>query len=585
MADFELSRDVVDQVREAADAAEVVGEQVRLKRRGRKYVGLCPFHDEKTPSFSVDPDRGLYYCFGCHQGGDIFKFVMQTEGLSFPEAVERLARRYGVKLPPRSPEARRRSQEADKIRGVLEEAQAFFVDELSSAAGAEARRELERRGFDRSSWQRFGFGWAADEWRRLTDSLGKRHTEGGLIASGLTVQRDSGGSPYDRFRSRITFPIRSADGRLIGFGGRILGSGEPKYLNSPESVLFRKRSTLFSLDLARPAIRSSQSAVVVEGYFDCLSLHRVGIDNVVATLGTALTSDHARMLRRDLGAHESSRDRYPTAMLCYDADDAGRRAAMTGIRVLLEAGVGVAVVELAEGTDPDDLIRQGGADAARELLDRPTSVMDFLLSALPSKPADRQRAGAEVAELIASAGDPHTRNELMMELSVRLGFSAEVLRDLGRKLQPQTPGSAPAAGSAMPSGEEMLARIVLEGGPEWRSRIAREVEPSLRRDSRLTRLLEALRSFEADEEVDDDFYGWLRGNVDDPELTALLARVATTEAPELSEEAIRKQFALTLSEQRRGQARQLTEAIRKAEQAGDEELIAQLQGELRRLRS
>jgi DNA primase len=174
MADFDLSRIVVDQVREAADAVEVVGEHVRLKRRGRKYQGLCPFHDEKTPSFSVDPDRGLYYCFGCHAGGDIFKFVMQTEGLSFPEAVERLARRYGVKLPPSSPDARRRSQEADRIRGLLEEAQSLFVDELLSAAGAAARRELERRGFEQSTWKGFGLGWAADEWRRLTDQLSRR---------------------------------------------------------------------------------------------------------------------------------------------------------------------------------------------------------------------------------------------------------------------------------------------------------------------------------------------------------------------------------------------------------------------------
>jgi DNA primase len=565
---------------------EVVGEHVRLKRRGRKYQGLCPFHDEKTPSFSVDPDRGLYYCFGCHEGGDIFKFVMQTEGLSFPEAVERLARRYGVKLPPRSPEARRRSQEADRIRGLLEEAQSLFADELLSAAGAAARRELERRGFEQSTWKSFGFGWAADEWRRLTEQLSRRHPEGSLIAAGLTVQSDSGGSPYDRFRNRITFPIRSADGRLVGFGGRILGSGEPKYLNSPESVLFRKRSTLFCLDHARPAIRKSQSAVVVEGYFDCLSLHRVGIDHAVATLGTALTSDHARMLRRDLGAHDPTHKRPPTVLICYDADDAGRRAALTGIRVLLEAGVGVAVIELPEGSDPDDMIREGGVEAAREILERPTPVIDFLLSDLPASPAERQRAGAEVAELIATAGDPHAKNELFIELSTRIGFSTEVLRDLARKLQSRPAASRPSGPSAMPAGEIMLARIVLDGGPEWRSKIARDLEPSLRSDPRLARLLEALRSFESDDSADrEDFYGWLRRNVDDEGLTALLARVAADEAPKLTEEAIRKQLTLTLSEQWRSQARRLTEAIRKAEQDGDEELIAQIQDELRRLRS
>jgi DNA primase len=301
MADFDLGRDTVEQVRDAADLVEVVGEHVRLRKRGRKYEGLCPFHDEKTPSFSVDPDKGLYYCFGCNRGGDVFKFVMEVERLSFPETVERLAGRFGVALPPRSPETRRRREEADRIRSLLEEAQQFFTEQLGSSAGTAARRELQRRGFEPATWSEFGFGWAPDDWRQLTEHLVRRHPQGSLIAAGLTVEASSGGSPYDRFRKRITFPIRAADGKMVAFGGRILGDGEPKYLNSPESVLFHKRSTLFCLDRARPAIRQSGEAIVVEGYFDCLSLHRAGIHHVVATLGTALSADHARLLRRDLG--------------------------------------------------------------------------------------------------------------------------------------------------------------------------------------------------------------------------------------------------------------------------------------------
>jgi DNA primase len=580
MPDFDLGRDVVDQVREATDVAEVVGEHVRLRRRGRKYEGLCPFHEEKTPSFSVDPDKGLYYCFGCHQGGDIFKFVMQTEGLSFPEAVERLARRFGVKLPPRSPQARRRRQEADRIRVLLEEAQHLFADQLVSSGGAAARRELERRGFSSSTWGDFGFGWAPDEWRSLTEQMARRHPEGSLIAAGLVVQPESGGSPYDRFRNRITFPIRAVDGRLVGFGGRVLGRGEPKYLNSPESVLFRKRSTLFSLDRARQAIRKTREAVVVEGYFDCLSLHRVGIHNVVATLGTA------KMLRKDLGAPDATGDRQPRALLCYDADAAGRRAAMAGIRALLEAGVAAAVVELPEGTDPDDIIREGGADAAVQLLTKPTSLMDFLLSELPSSPAQRQRAGAELAEVIGVAQDPHTRNELFMELSVRLGFSPDVLRDLARKVRSRPAASARSDPPSIPSGETMLVRIMLEGGPSWRSKIARHVDPSLRADPRVGRLVEALRSFEADPSVDrEDFYGWLAGSVEDEELTTLMARVATAPAPQLTEEAIRKQLEITLLEQWKVEAKRLTAAIRRAEQDGDEGSIPALQQQLRELKS
>jgi len=589
VSDFDLGRDVVDQIREAADVIEVIGEHVKLKRKGRKYEGLCPFHQEKTPSFSVDPDRGLYYCFGCHRGGDLFKFIMEAERLSFPEAVERLARRYGVRLPARSPEAGRRQREADRIRGLLEEAQKFFVDQLASAAGAGARRELQRRGFEPSTWSDFGFGWAPDDWRRLTESLARRHPEGSLIAAGLTVKPDSGTSPYDRFRNRITFPIRSSNGRLVGFGGRILGSGEPKYLNSPETPIFQKRSTLFCLDRARPAIRASGEAVVVEGYFDCLSLHRAGISNAVATLGTALTGEHARLLRRDLGPGEAGSGTQPRVLLCYDADAAGRRAAMAGLRVLLEAGVDVAIVAPPEGTDPDDVVRDGGAEAVRQLFAKPTSIIDFLIRDLPDQPARRQRAAASLAEIIAAAADPHAKNELMMELSLRLGFSTEVLRDLARKALSQGAsgdGRMRTTPRALPSGEAMLARIMLEGGPIWQRRVARDVESTLPSDPRVRRMVEALKTFDALEDAGGrDFTSWLQREVDDPEVMTLLARLLTADSPGLTDETIHKQMKLTLIEQWRNQARRLTVEIQRAEREGDDDAVAALQSQLSEIRT
>jgi len=265
MADVDLGPESIARVREAADILDVVGDHVRLKKRGRSWEGLCPFHEEKTPSFSVNPDKGVYYCFGCQKGGDLFGFVMEIEHLNFPEAVERLARRFGVKLPPRSPEMRRRREAGEQLRGLLQEAQQFFVDRLEDAEGSDARSELERRGFPRESWREFGFGFAPDDWRRLLDHMKKRHPEGKLVESGLAVRPDSGTSPYDRFRSRLTFPIHSGDGSLIAFGGRQLGEGEPKYLNSPESAIFRKRSTLFCLDRARRSLADSGKVLIVEG--------------------------------------------------------------------------------------------------------------------------------------------------------------------------------------------------------------------------------------------------------------------------------------------------------------------------------
>ena len=586
MVDADLNPQVIAQVRDATDLVDVAGDHVKLKKRGRKYEGLCPFHEEKTPSFSIDPEKGLYYCFGCHQGGDSIDFVMKLDRLSFPEAVERLARRFGVHLPPASPDARRRRQTADRLRTILEEAQHWFTEQLDSPAGASARSELERRGYEKSTWRDFGFGYAPDDWRQLLEHLSRRHPEGVIIEAGLAVQPDSGKNPYDRFRGRLTFPVRDSEGRLIAFGGRILGDGEPKYLNSPESPLFHKRSTLFCLDRARRAIADEASAVVVEGYFDCFSLHLVGITNVVATLGTALTSDHARLLRRRVGPDGR-------VVLCYDADSAGRRAAATGARVLLEAGIAVAVIGLPPGTDPDDVVRTEGGDAMRELLASPSSLVEFLVQDLPDERAARQRSAAELAELVGSSRDPHIRDELFMELTQRIGFSADVLRDLARRMSGRRgPDRAPSPRASLAAGELLLARIILDGSDHWRRLIAREVAPVQRSDPRLGRLIRELQRFTGDESASDkDFVRWLQeeqgveGDEESAELMVFVAEVSTAAGPELTDDAIRMQLQRVLLEQWKAQAKDLTAEIRRAEDRGDLTEVARLQQGLREIRS
>ncbi len=581
MVDADLNPQVIAEVRQATDLVELVSDHVKLRKRGRKYEGLCPFHDEKTPSFSIDPEKGLYYCFGCHSGGDAIKFVMTLERLTFPEAVERLARRFGVRLPPASPEARQRRQTADRLRIILDEAQRWFVEQLESPAGGAARAELERRGYDTSTWRDFGFGYAPDDWRGLLDHLGRRHPHGVIIEAGLAVQPDSGKNPYDRFRHRLTFPVRDPEGRLIAFGGRILGDGEPKYLNSPESSLFHKRSTLFCLDRARRAIADASEAIVVEGYFDCFSLHLVGICHAVATLGTALTADHARLLRRRVGADGR-------VVLCYDADSAGRRAAATGARVLLEAGVSPAVIGLPPGTDPDDIVRGEGGDAMRALLADPMSLVEFLVEDLPAERSARQRAAAELAALVGVARNPHLRDELFEELTQRVGFSEAVLRDLARQARAGTRPSAAAPGprSSLGAGELLLARIIVDGGAGWQRVVAREIESGLCRDPRVGRLVEAVRRFVAVATGDTDLVRWLQvDNDDDDELLTLVAEVSAGSGPELGDEAIRHQLERVLIEQWRAQARDVTSAIRRAEDRGDLERISELQRRLGELRS
>ncbi len=580
MIDADLNPQVIAQVRDATDLVEVASDHVKLKKRGRKYEGLCPFHEEKTPSFSIDPEKGLFYCFGCHAGGDAIKFVMELERLSFPEAVERLARQFGVHLPPASPDARRRRHVSDRLRTVLEEAQHWFTEQLDSPAGAGARSELERRGYAKQTWRDFGFGFAPDDWRQLLEHLERRHPQGVIIEAGLAVQPDSGKNPYDRFRGRLTFPVRDSEGRLIAFGGRILGDGEPKYLNSPESALFQKRSTLFCLDRARRAIADGASAVVVEGYFDCLSLHLVGITNVVATLGTALTSDHARLLRRRLGADGR-------VVLCYDADSAGRRAAATGARVLLEAGVAVAVVGLPPGTDPDDVVRAQGGEAMREMLANPSSLVDFLVQDLPDERIARQRGAAELAALVGSARDPHIRNELFMELTQRMGFSEDVLRDLARQMGGRgRHGAAPSVRPSLGSGEFFLARIILDGGVRWRCLVADQVDPAHRSDERLSRLIKKLKIFTGDAANDDgDFVRWLQESSEDDELMMLVAEVSTGAGPELTEDAIRLQLQRVMLEQWKAEAREITAGVRRAADRGDLETVADLQQKLVEMKS
>jgi DNA primase len=577
MTDIDLGRDSVARVREAADLLDIVGDHVRLKKRGRGWEGLCPFHEEKTPSFSVDPDKGLYYCFGCHQGGDVFKFVMQVEHLNFPEAVERLARRYGVKLPPRSPETKIRREAGERQRALLEEAQRFFVGCLEDAEGSEARGELERRGFPKESWRDFGFGFAPDDWRRLLDHMKRRHPEGVLVDSGLAIRPDSGTSPYDRFRNRLTFPIRSGDGALIAFGGRQLGDGEPKYLNSPESTIFRKRLTLFCLDRARRSLADKGQVLVVEGYFDCLSLHRVGVENVVATLGTALTPEHARLLKRRLGPGG-------LALLCYDADSAGRRAAASGSGILLEAGVEVAVVVLPPGMDPDDVIRERGEEAFRELLEQPTSLLEFLLADLPPDPAARRRSGLELATLVCSASDPALRQNLVEELARQLYLRPREIEEHGEKGRRAAPATATADRSPMPPGERELARILLDCSSAWREKILEIVHVEYIQDPRVRQLLEDTRSIAGEDESGADFVGKFLRHCTDPDASSLVAELCTSPMPEITDESIRVQLKTLLQRQAREGSQRLEPLIAAAEKRGDHAEVDRLLAEKTRLR-
>jgi DNA primase len=360
--------EIIQNVRDRVDVVELVGRTVALKRAGRSYKGLCPFHDEKTPSFNVNPDRQSFYCFGCHEGGDVFSFLMKTESLTFAEAVRSLAHDCGIAVPESGAAAGEGL--AERIHAANAALLERYRDDLAKP-GNPGAAYLEARGVDADTARRFKIGFAPDAWDTAVSALraARIPVEVGERA-GLVAPRESGGH-YDRLRGRVVFPIEDARGRVLGFGGRAIAAGqEPKYLNTPESPVFRKREAMYGLPVALEPIRRSGRVVVVEGYFDQIALCRAGVGEALATCGTALTPDHARGLRR----------RTQTVVLLFDGDAAGERAMLRALEVLLPAGLRVHAAMLPEGDDPDSLLLREGGDALRALVDAAPAALDVALA-------------------------------------------------------------------------------------------------------------------------------------------------------------------------------------------------------------
>jgi DNA primase len=341
----------------------LIGRSLKLQRAGREYKACCPFHNEKTASFYVNDDKGFYHCFGCGAHGDAIRFLTDHRGMPFMDAVKELAAKAGMDVPAPDPQAKERADRTASLTDVMASVAGWYSEQLNGLAGAEARDYLKRRGIDAETVQRFALGFAPDSRSALKRALEKLG-EDRLVETGMLIKPEEGGDSYDRFRGRLMFPIRDPRGRVIGFGGRILGSGEPKYLNSPDTPLFDKGRTLYNIDRASPASRASRRLIVVEGYMDVIALDRAGIAEVVAPNGTAVTEAQLeRMWRLD-----------PAPILCFDGDSAGRKAA---IRAALRALPHITpertlrFVELPAGQDPDDVISSGGSDAFEALIAAP----------------------------------------------------------------------------------------------------------------------------------------------------------------------------------------------------------------------
>ena len=447
----------LDEIRTRVPLEGVIGKRVRLIRRGRELLGLCPFHKEKTPSFTVNEDKGFFHCFGCGAHGDVIGFVMRDEGLSFPEAVERLAGDAGLALPARDPRAEAREKQRHSLFGVVEAAAAWFEAELAGPRGTHARRYLEARGVDEAARAPFRLGFAPDSRSALRTALEKDGiTEAMMLEAGLVIAPEDGRTPYDRFRGRVIFPICDRRGRVVAFGGRALGDGQPKYLNSPETPLFAKGSLLYGQHLAAPAARKAGQVIAVEGYMDVIALHQAGIAQAVAPLGTALTEQQLEALWR-LAADP---------VLCFDGDEAGARAAGRAVeRALprLDAKRSLRFATLPGGQDPDTMVRDRGRQAMTEIVDAAIPLSDQLWAMTLSgraleTPEDRARVNKQLQEQIERIPDQDLRYRYLEDYRRRLRLPWQ-RRTQGGPPSTPTPESPVRRGAALGPGGHGSAHV------------------------------------------------------------------------------------------------------------------------------
>ncbi|MGD9852606.1 MAG: DNA primase [Nitrospirales bacterium] len=460
--------ETLQRIRDRTDLVDLISSYVSLTKAGQNFKGLCPFHSEKSPSFSVSPARQMFYCFGCSVGGDAFTFLMKQEGLEFMEAVRELSQRSGIPLPERSDRSAKPTSALPRQRyfQIYDTAAAWYHRNLvESSGGTRAREYLLQRGITQESWKIFQLGYAPDEWHGVETWMeGQGIQPEELVKAGLAIRKEQAAgtriSIYDRFRSRVIFPISDVRGQVLAFGGRTMDKDTTaKYLNSPETDLFFKGRSLYGLPQARASATSAGCFYLVEGYFDVISLHQFGITNVVAPLGTALTSDHVQMLHRLV----------PSVFLLFDGDAAGVSAALRTLDLFMNSGVEVRVVLFPQGEDPDSFIRAHGVQAFRELEAKAPTLLDFAITSILNKTKqdsiqDRIKRADEILAILQKTKNPIEKDEYLKILSERLGIRPEMLR----KRMPTLRMSVSPGKPSPPVPDQSVAQVVPKGKAEER---------------------------------------------------------------------------------------------------------------------
>jgi DNA primase len=476
---FSIPEDVVEKVRESADIVEVVSDHLALRPAGRNFKGLCPFHAEKTPSFMVSPEKQIYHCFGCGAGGNVFNFLMQFENITFPEAVRTLAKRYGIQVPK---QAAGRSSESDlayRINAFA--ARAFRAALLGTKEGTKARTYLRSRDISEKTEEEFLLGYAPSQGDFLVQQARQKNLSAErLRLLGLAIEKD--GRTTDLFKRRLMFPIASPGSRVVGFGGRVLDASQPKYLNSPETQLFKKSQTLYGIHAAKGAIRGGGGAIVTEGYMDVIPLHAQGLRQTVASLGTAFTFDQARNLKRYCG----------DAVFLYDGDDAGLLAALRACAPAVQAGLKTSVALLPDGEDPDSFLRARGRAAVEDLVGKALHYVDFIMA---QAPADDPEEGIRYAlSVISRISDPVRASLDLKRLSERCGIPEVTLerslRNIPRERRSES-DRKPADTIACDMIEKSIVSILI-GLPDSAESVFREISPSDFADHRMRTIAQAI---------------------------------------------------------------------------------------------
>lgn len=420
---MQISEDVIERIKNENDIVDVISESVRLKRSGRNYMGLCPFHNEKSPSFSVSQDKQIYKCFSCNEAGNVITFVMKQKNKNFIEAIKYLAERARIPLEIGKGESSQITKKRELLYKINKEAGRFFFSNLTKVK--KAKEYFLNRGIDENTIKKFGLGYSLDMWQGLIDHLlSKGYKYSDLLDDGLILKGKNANNYYDRFRNRVMFPVFDKEGRVIGFGGRVLDDSKPKYLNSPETLIFHKGTNLYGLNFALKNKIEDRTIIIVEGYMDCVSLHQYGITNSVASLGTALTEQQARLLKRYAD----------TIIISYDADVAGQNATQRGIDILTEAGFQVKILTIPEAKDPDEFLRVNGREAFLSLVKSAIPIIEYRLNraadGLNLKNNNQLIEYGRRASIILSQVDAIEKDVYIKKISENTGIREQSLYDM-----------------------------------------------------------------------------------------------------------------------------------------------------------